>query len=65
MSWISVEDRLPPKKKPVLIRNADGDFAKGWLTTGKWFETWDDTYDGYSKTIYWMEVPEPPESKDE
>lgn len=62
--WISVDDRLPKKhrnkikKQDILISNEDDDVAVGWYDG--YFNTWDDRYDNYSKTIWWMPIPRRP-----
>lgn len=74
--WISVNDKLPEEKKPVLVTwiSIKGDIhsdAVAAIISGRWY-WWegnvDDTLDFDAKCIFvevthWMPLPKPPEMR--
>lgn len=56
MEWISVEDRLPEEKTPVLVANTFGvDIA--FAQEGFWYTQYDECK---VHVTHWMPLPDPP-----
>ena len=62
--WISVKDRLPETRNPVLVTNEYGDFYLANCSSGIWTEHFREKANFISVT-HWMPIPEPPEMKGE
>lgn len=61
--WVSVEERLPPKKQNVLAYSprsgiAEADYADGVWMQYRWSAVMDDV-------THWMPLPEPPERQED
>ena len=58
--WISVEERLPPDGKAVLVVLRNNDMKVQWVEIGiRWHGQWNDV-ERFIVT-HWMPLPEPPE----
>ena len=62
--WISVKDRLPETRNPVLVTNEYGDFYLANCSNGIWTEHSREKANFISVT-HWMPIPEPPEMNGE
>lgn len=65
--WVSVEERLPEKKRDVLILFEGGNMAVGWWHDSDEYITFWCAYtdDGFYTDcddipVYWMPLPKPP-----
>lgn len=70
MDWISVKNRLPKKKKDVLMFFRGGNMAVGFWYSGDetvtfWAAYTDDGYyaDCDCEPTHWMPLPEPPKEE--
>ena len=63
VNWIRVSERIPEKRKEVLIYTAYGEISLGWNENG----TWHDISDGHAgaDVTWWAEKPDGPEENDE
>ena len=55
MNWVSVSERLPERRKKVLINS--GSYVGIGIYTGSY---WKDDYHSYVLVKNWMPLPEPP-----
>ncbi len=56
-AWISVEDQLPERFRPVIVCRKDGRVESGQKDVGDWWRV----YGTRIKTVsYWMPLPKPP-----
>lgn len=54
MDWISVKDRLPEEKEPVIVLLRDGQVFRGEIRERILLPEW------WHYVIAWMPMPEPP-----
>ena len=55
--WISVKERLPKKRKNVLVRYGNGRIDFDWIDSTQCF-----VFENlYGRVTHWMPLPEPPE----
>lgn len=58
--WISVKERLPEKRKDVLVRYGNGRIDIDWIDSTQCF-----VFDNlYGRVTHWMLLPEPPKEAD-
>lgn len=59
--WISVKDKLPSERAPVLIFNGS-EMAHGMMKGSKWFlmNTYPEIWIDKGLPTHWMLMPEPP-----
>ena len=70
--WVSVEERLPTDEHPVLVFVGCADTMTGFITTSSYFAfdanphwQWDGLVRDEQRTLFWMPLPAPPETKEE
>ena len=56
--WISVEERLPDKNKPVIAADRFGEVFEATYGFGRWTPAYDE-YETAAVT-HWMPLPSPP-----
>lgn len=68
--WVSVEERLPTDERPVLVFIGYADTMTGFITTSSYFcfdvnphWQWDGFLEDEQRTLFWMPLPEPPDSR--
>ena len=68
--WVSVEERLPTDERPVLVFVGYADTMTGFITTSSYFcfdanphWQWDGLVRDEQRTLFWMPLPEPPDSR--
>lgn len=68
--WVSVEERLPTDEHPVLVFVGYADTMTGFITTSSYFcfdanphWQWDGLVRDEQRTLFWMPLPEPPDSR--
>ena len=68
--WVSVEERLPTDEHPVLVFVGYADTMTGFITTSSYFcfDTnphwqWDGLDKDEQRTLFWMPLPAPPDSR--
>lgn len=57
--WVSVEERLPEKRKDVLVRYGNGRIGIDWINSIQCF-----VFDKlYGRVTHWLPIPEPPDCR--